>query len=251
MTLVRKETKDGHSYRLDGRPVKGVTTLLSKGFPKVLHYWSARCVAEFVADFPDEVEQMRTMGRGPMVAALKEVPWQKRDDAAIRGTEVHAWAEKVIYGNEHDIPDHLLPHVQGYVDFLDRFDVKPVLTERPIASRQWWYAGTPDLIATIGGVPWLLDNKTSADVYPDTAMQCAAYANAEFFLDEHGVEQPIPEVERLGVLHIRADGTDLYPVADPAHAWKCFQHVSFIAKQMDLIKQQITEPAYDPTELSA
>lgn len=248
--LVRKETKWGHSYRLDGRPVKGVTTLL-KAYPKVLHYWSARCVAEFVADFPDEVEQMRAMGRGPMVAALKEVPWQKRDEAAIRGTEVHYWAEKVIYGNEHDIPAHLLGHVQGYVDFLDRFDVKPILTERPVASRKWWYAGTFDLVAKIGDTVWMLDNKTSSGVYPDTSMQVAAYANAEFYTDDDGAEHPMPETERYGVLHVRGDGTDLYPVKDPEHAWKCFQHVQFVAKQMDAVKKQITEPIYDPKELTA
>jgi hypothetical protein len=30
-----------------------------------------------------------------MVAALKEIPWQKRDEAAIRGTDVHALAEPI------------------------------------------------------------------------------------------------------------------------------------------------------------
>lgn len=246
MTLVRKETKWGHSYRLDGKPVKGVTTLIGKGLPKVLQYWSARTVAEYVADNPEQVEVLREMGRAPMVAALKDVPWQKRDEAAIRGTEVHYWAEKVIYGNEHDIPEHLRGHVQGYVDFLDKFNVKPVLTERPVASRKWWYAGTFDLIADIGAHRWGLDVKTSASVYGDVSLQLAGYFNAEFYLADDGTEQPVPEVERMGVLHVRGDGTDLYPVRDPGHAWKCFQHVQFMAKQMDAIKDQITEPMYEP-----
>ncbi len=246
MTLVRKETKNGHTYRLDGRPCPGVTTLISKGLPKVLHYWSARCVAEFVADNPEEVEKLRGMGRAPMVAALKETPWQKRDEAAARGTHVHALAEELVHGREVDVPDHLLGHVEGYARFLDRFKVEPILTERPVASRRWFYAGTFDLIGTIGGVPWGLDVKTARGVYGETSLQLSAYFNAEFYMAEDGSEQPIPPVERMGILHVRGDGTDLYPVKDPAHAWKCFQHVQFVAKQVDAIKEQIGEPMYDP-----
>lgn len=251
MTLVRKETSWGHAYRLDGKPVKGVTTLINKGYPKpALPPWAARSVAEWVADNPDEVERLRAMGRGPMVSALKEIPWQKRDEAAIRGTDVHALAERVVHGHEVEVPDHLLGHVEGYARWLDRFKVEPILTERPVASRQWWYAGTFDLIANVGEPTWLLDVKTSTSVYGDVSMQLAGYARSEFFVDDEG-EHPIPQIDRLGVLHVRADGTELYPVKDPEHAWKCFQHVAWVAKQVDAIKAQITEPMYEPEEPAA
>ncbi|MBQ1164539.1 hypothetical protein KBZ21_41910, partial [Streptomyces sp. A73] len=32
-------------------------------------------------------------------------------------------------------------------------------------------------------------------IWGETALQLAAYARAEFYLDEHGIEQPIPHVD--------------------------------------------------------
>src|SRR5690606_40669257 len=74
VTLRRYETARGHWYKLDGVKVDGVTTLISQGLPKpALMYWSARVVAEYVADNLDQVVAMADMGRASLVAALKEV----------------------------------------------------------------------------------------------------------------------------------------------------------------------------------
>ena len=234
-----------HRYRLDGAWVPGVTTLIGKGLPKpALPYWAARTVAEWVADNPDLTEDLKRMGgRGPAVAYLKELPWQKRDEAAIRGTDVHALAEKVVNGEEVDVPEHLAAHVQGYVDWLDTTDLVPILTERPVASRQWQYAGTFDLIARMDGKVWLLDVKTSSDVYGSTALQLTAYGNAEFYLDQDNTEQPLPAVERYGVLHVTDYGTTLHylPADQNEAAWKDFLHVQFVGRRAKEIDTYLTE----------
>lgn len=238
-----------HSYRLDGKPCPGVTGLLSGGIPKpALTYWAARTVAEYVADHDAEVEQLRGMGRASMVAALKEVPWTQRDEAAAKGTEVHALADRLAHGEEVEVPDHIAGHVDGYVRFLDLWQPRTILTEFRCASRQWWYAGTGDLLAEIDGVVFCLDVKASRGVYGETASQTAAYSRSEFFMAEDGTEQPMPPVERLAVLHVREDGTDLLPVADPEAAWKTFLHAAWLAKQKDRIKAQIGEPMRHPSE---
>ena len=202
-----------HRYKLDGAWVPGVTTLIGKGLPKpALPYWSAKTVAEWVADNPDLTEDLKRMGgRGPAVAYLKELPWAKRDEAAIRGTDVHALAERLVHGEEVAVPEHLAAHVQGYVDWLDKSGAEALLTERPVASRQWRYAGTFDLIARMDGKVWLLDVKTSSGVYGSTALQLTAYGNAEFYLDQDNTEQPLPAVERYGVLHVTEYGTTSLP----------------------------------------
>lgn len=258
MTLVRRETKKGHTYALDGKPVKGVTTLISGGLPKPqLMYWSAKMVAEFVADNPDAIEVMRsTMGRESMVAALKGVPWDKRDEAAARGTDIHALADRIINGEAVDVPEAVAGAVQGYVDWLDAWKVEPIITERPCASRQWWYAGTFDAVLRFGrgelaGRTALLDWKTSKGVYGDTSMQLEAYARSEFYLDDHGSEQPIPEVDLTGVVHITPTGTDLYITRDREAAWKTFTHVQFVAKRTDDLKTQISEPTPAPMEAAS
>ena len=252
MTLTRYETRWGHSYKLDGKPVKGVTTLLNAGLPKpALTRWAAKTVAEWVADNPDDLDVLRRNGRGPLVDFLKAVPWQARDEAAVRGTEVHALGERLVHGDEVEVPEHLAAHVEGYVTWLDLWQPEPIWTERPIGSRKWWYAGTFDLIAKMCGQTWLLDIKTSRGVYGDTSLQLAAYANAEFLLDDDGKEQPLPPIDRLGVIHVTASGTELYPVADPAAAWKDALHVFWVAKGADRIKEQITDPMHEPQGATA
>lgn len=244
-----KFSPGNHSYRLDGKPVPGVTTLLNKGLPKpALTYWSAKMVAEYVADNESDVEALRRAGRGPMVAALKATPWQSRDTAAIRGTDVHALAENLIHGREVQVPDHLAPYVEGYVKWLDAWQPEAILTERPCGNRHWWYAGTFDVIYRLrDGRTILADNKTGSGVYGDAALQLAGYAGAEFYVDDAGDEQPLPAVDGLAVIHITANGTDLYEVADPEAAWKDFLHVAWVAKSVDRIKDQLSEPSGVPS----
>lgn len=249
MTLKRVETKRGHRYTLDGKSVPGVTTLLGKGLPKpALTYWAAKMVAEWVADRPAEVEQLRGMGRGPMVNALKGVPWEARDQAAIRGTDVHHLADRLIHGQEVEVPEHLTGHIEAYVAWLDAFEPEVILTERPVGSRKWWYAGTLDAILTLNGETWLVDWKTSGGVYGDSACQTAAYANADFYLDADGYEQPLPHIDRLGILHIRADGADLHPVTDADAAWKDALHIFWVGRAEDRIKAYLGEPMPAPSK---
>jgi hypothetical protein len=248
MTLVRTETKNGHSYKLDGKPVSGVTTLLGKGIPKPqLTYWAARTVAEYVADNPDAMNDLRAMGREPMIAALKATPWAARNKAGARGTDVHALAEAIIHGQEVEVPAHLMGYVNGYVTFIDDWKIEPILTERVVGSREWQYAGTFDAIVRIGAGPlhgqvMLLDWKTSTNVYGETACQLAAYANAEFYLDDDGNEVQMPPVDGLGVVHVQDGVTELYEVAAPGKAWEQFQNVVIAARTLDEIAKQISTP---------
>lgn len=225
-----------HRYRLDGRPVPGVTTLLNKGLPKpALTKWSAKVVAEYVADNEASVDSLRQMGRGPMVDALKAMPWQNRDDAALRGTDIHALAEALAHGEKVDVPESVSDAVTGYVTWLDQTQPEIVWTERPVANRLWWYAGKPDVVCVIKGETWLLDWKTARGVYGDNALQVVMYGNAEFSLTDDGYEEPMPHIDRYGVVHIQPDVTELYEVNDPDSAWKDALHVMWTAKAVDRI----------------
>lgn len=230
-----------HRYKLDGRWVPGVTTILGKGLPKpALVRWAAKTVAEFVADNADDVEVLRRMGRAPMVDALKSTPWQERDDAALRGTDIHDIAEKLVHGQTVDVPEQHQGAVDGYVRWLDAMNVEPIWTERPVASRKWQYAGKPDIICRIADQTWLLDWKTARGVYGDNALQVCAYGNAEFCATPDGGEEPLPHIDRYGVVHIQPDGTELHEVTDPAAAYKDFLHVLWVANAEGRIKDYLT-----------
>lgn len=241
-----------HRYFLDGKPVKGATTLMKMEKPFLVD-WAAKMVAEYVAGNPDEIRNMYdTMDSAQIAGALKVIHNVKRDSAALRGTEVHAIAERVVHGEAVEVAPYIASHVNGYVDWLDRFHVKPVLTERSVANRKHWYAGRFDLIADIAGTRWMLDDKTSNSIYGETGMQLAAYANAEFYVNDEDpdTEYPMPEgIERYGVLHITEAGTTLYPYDSSDLPFKLFLHVAFANKHLDAIKKFKLEPVYDLTEL--
>jgi len=229
-----------HSYVLDGKPVPGVTGIISKGLPKpALMYWSAKTVAEFVADNRSDVERFWEMGRGPMVAALKEMPWQKRDTAAVRGTDVHDLAEKLIHGEQVDVPEHLSGYVAVCVDFLDDWGLTPQITESPVASRKWNYAGTFDFIGKVkDGRTLIGDWKTSASgIWPETCLQLAAYRYAEFYVDADGKEQPMPQVDGAIGVHLREDGYSVYEMRADEEIHKAFLHIAFVARTAGEMKR--------------
>ena len=240
-------SEKAHRYTLDGRTVPSVTSLIGDGYPKpALPRWSARTVAEYAVANLDQIADMRARGGvGPTVDYLRGVPWQQARTAALRGTDIHALGERLVHGETVDVPDAYRGHVDGYVRWLDIWQPTPLFSERPLASRRWWFAGKPDLVAEMAGVTWLLDMKTSAKgVYGDAGLQLAAYAGAEFYVADSPtyVEEPMPRCERLGVLWVTDTDTVLREVVDPAAAWKDFLHVAWVARAKTRIDHYLSEP---------
>jgi hypothetical protein len=241
-----------HRYKLDGKWVPGVTTLIGKGLPKpALMYWSAKTVAEWVADNAPVADQLAELGgRGPAVAFLKELPWQKRDTAAVKGTDVHDLAEKLAHGEEVDVPDHLTGYVKAAVAFLDDWQFQPTLTERACASRKWRHAGKFDGIGTIAdGRTALIDWKTSkSGIYGETSLQLAAYAHSEFYIDDAGTEHAMPKVDvGLGVW-LTPDGYEAYEMNITEDAYKAFLHVQYVANTADKLKSWKSDALSAPTQ---
>lgn len=250
-----------HRYKMsdaEGKllPVTGATTLLGGGIPKpALVYWAGKMVAEFVRDNPLEVDRLR--GTEDMVKELAKVPGKVRDTAGVRGSEIHALAERIINGEEVDVPDEHLAEVTGYVEFLDTWDITPVLTEVSVGNRTHWYAGRLDLVCTsphlADGAPVLVDLKTSNGVYGETALQTAAYASAEFYVldDDPDTEIPLPEIAATYVAHITPAGTHLYPLCRDreqiAAAQTMFLAAAYTAKTTKARDGFITEPLPAPT----
>jgi hypothetical protein len=246
--------KPTHWYQIDGRKADGVTTVLKNTVPKpALINWAPKVVAEWVADHPEEIAAMADWNRDKVVNELKGKPWEQRDAAGNRGTEVHALAERLVKGEEVAVPEELSGYVESYVKFLDEWQPKPVLVEAVVASRKWTLAGTLDLVADLpNGERALMDLKTSKGVYPETALQCAAYRWCEIYLDGDGNEQSLSAlgVNASYVVHVRADGYDVRPLDTSEDVWKVYQHLIWLSRRMgDAMKPWLgaAEPA--PTEV--
>ena len=167
-----------------------------------------------------------------MVNALRETPWQKRDDAAKRGTELHLYAEQLLNGDEIELDDDdpLLPVVENAAAFLDDWQIDPILVEAAVASRTHKYAGTADLFAhyvnphTGERGTAIFDWKSSKGIYPEFAYQLTAYRYADF-AGLKGEEQPVPPVDKAFGVHIRADGYDVIPLKSDREVFDEFIHI--------------------------
>ena len=229
----------GHSYTLDGSPVMGVTTILSKGYPKpALVGWAAREVAEFVAGRREVLTQLNDE---ELVDLCKGAPYRTRDAAANRGTEVHKLAERLARGDEVDVPEEVAGHVDAYLAFLEAFKPSAALVERPVFNRKYRYGGTMDMLARTDEMGWtLFDIKTSGSgIYGDIALQMAAYGNAEVYIDSDGDEQPMPEVDSYAAIWVRADGYSVYPIDVTEKEFKAFLYVQQIAFWLEHRSDQV------------
>lgn len=236
----------GHHYLLDGRKVPGVTTIISNGLPKpALINWAANVTADYAVDHWDELS---TEGPAKRLALLKKARYDDRDQAANRGTQVHGLAEKLIQGEEVEVPDPLAGHVESYMRFLDDWNPQHVLVEGVVFNRRQRYAGTLDLVADIPGLGrGLWDVKTNrSGPFGEVALQLAAYRYAEFYIDDDLTEHPMPEVEHCGVIWVRADGYELVPVTAGEAQFRSFLYVAqcaqFADTARDLIGEALTPP---------
>jgi hypothetical protein len=205
-----------HRYFLDGKPIPGVTTILGVLDKPAIPKLAAGQVAEYVADNPDGVETLRGLGRGPMIQALKGIPWETRDSAGRRGNVLHDYAEQILHGKEVEVEDEHVPVIEHAIAFMEDWHVEPLLIEAPVASREHWWAGTLDLIATyrhpVTGHEGtaIFDWKSGKALYPEYAWQLNAYAHAEF-TGLRGDEKPLPATDAAFGVQIRPDGYDVAP----------------------------------------
>lgn len=249
--IVRRNYGRGHGYKdANGVKVPGVTTLISNGLPKpALIEWAADAVAAHAIDHWDEIAALPLSER---MKRLKKAHRAVSSAAAIRGTKLHALATALVAGDEVTVPDESAALVDSYVQFLDDWDPAPVTTEAPCVSYRHGYAGTLDLIADLPGIGRaLLDIKTGKAVYGDVALQLAAYRYADVY---QGDKQPdgtvpefaMPEVQFVGVVHVRDDGYDVVPVEAGPAEHRDFLYVAQVAAFAERARDLVGEPLTIP-----
>lgn len=239
--------KSGHRYIVDGKNYagRGVTTLIGAGAPKpALVGWAARVTAEAAVYGREDWLPLAEKGRErAAVELLKESRWESTNEAATRGTEVHDLAARLAGGETVDVSETTEGLVDAYLAFRDDFRPTNELVERMVVNRTHVYAGTFDLVADLEGWPHptedrpyrpLIDLKTSGGIYPETALQIAAYRHAESMLPgleaDPEDEEPMVETDGGAVLHLRSDGTyELRPIESGEREFRTFLYVAQVA----------------------
>lgn len=230
MSLARRNAGSGHSYKVDGEPMPGVTTILKQLPSPGLTKWAAETTANYAVDNWAELDELRPSER---LARLNRARHDALNRAGVRGTKVHKLAEPLVIGGKPEtIPEDLAPHVESYREWLELFRPDPVAVELVLANREVGYCGTADLVAYMMGQIWLLDLKTKqSGIWRETALQCCAYARAETYaIPGDETEHPLAElgIERVGAVWIRGDGCDLYPLDGGEDNWDYFQHLAWL-----------------------
>lgn len=251
--IRRKNTAKGHYYvDADGARVPGVTTIIGDGLPKpALVNWAAETTAKAAIDEWDALTKLKPSFR---LDKLKAARWAEKDAAAKRGTEIHRLAELAVAGEPVEPPDELLGYVEAYVRFLDAFKVSPVHVEFSVASYQYGYAGTGDLIADldiprVGKKRLLIDLKSSkSGIFGETALQLSAYRYADALLLGDS-EVPMPEVDDCAAVHIRGDAADLIPVTTSPEILLDFLYVQQVAR-FNKVSRDLVGAPISPTRPS-
>lgn len=223
--------KPTHYYvDANDKRIPGVTTILNEGLPKpALINWAANATAEAAVNRWDELSDMGVADR---LKVLKKARYEDRDAAAKRGTEVHALAEKLLLGQEVQVPDELRGHVEAYVQFLDDWNPTPVLTEVTVISYRHGYAGTLDMVMDADNRRILADIKTTrSGIYGETALQLAAYRYADNYINpETGGEEAMPAVDDTWAIWVRGDGYSVIPLDTSESVFDDFRRVAAVAR---------------------
>lgn len=174
-----------HEYRLDGRKLPSVTSIIRPIAP------------DFSAIPPHVLERKRAIG-----------------------TAAHLACELDDLGelDEESLDPILVGYLQAWRGFKDATGAIVIANERRLYHPRLNYAGTLDRLLSIGGNLWLVDLKTSADPVPSYGVQLAAYAE----LLKASDAQLVPQEPRRASLHLRDDGTHkLHEFKNP-NDWPAF-----------------------------
>lgn len=253
VTAIRVSQQTGRNARLyeleftDGvqtwrEPLWSVTTLLKALDKPALVYWAAREVA--AAAFKDREHldsDLKRFGEREAVYQLSQAPWSRREKAADVGTAVHALIDAHVRGTEpphldDDVREKAGRHFDQFRRFEDAYRPEWRGAEMTVVHPDHGWAGTLDELAEIGSRGLgLIDvkntnpagkKKDQPGVWPEHALQCAAYAHGALIVPNRDVWEepvPMPPVEWGAVLWLAEDRYALVEVDVSDEAYRAFR----------------------------
>lgn len=208
-------------YSWKGESYWSVTTILSVVPKPALLPWGMKAVATAAVDNLHIVNAMAEKSKDDAIDWLKGAPYRTRNRAADLGSRVHDACEAYRLGKPMPTWDaEVAGRMAFFIQWLEHYQPEFLAVEASVYNRTEQYAGTLDAIVRIGGQTLVLDYKTArTGIYPEVALQLAAYRNAEFIGLPDGSEAPMPKVDGAAALWIRdiADGDFLpeyFPYVD-------------------------------------
>lgn len=182
-----------HGYKLDGKYVPRVTTILSVIAKPALLVWARREALKLVRSGLEphvgkSVEMTQAFIDELITKADKE-PDRIKDEAANVGTRAHKAIDQIIRGEKPELTTDIIPCVESFMEWKKQSGLELLPGEIKVASKIHGYAGTLDGIARRGKNLVLTDWKTSNGIWPEYAYQVAAYAEAYTEISNEEIEE--------------------------------------------------------------
>lgn len=226
-------------------------------------------------DYPDglqgaELEEAKAKSRQAAIDFLTGARFRTSTRASIKGSHVHEAIEAYKLGRPYPgVPEAAKPWYDAFLRMLDQH--KPIFlqTEARVFNRERRYAGTLDTIGVWPSLaeatkpdgspafpkPWkdergpvlLGDYKTGkgpqkGGVWPESALQESAYANAEFIAGPEGSEFPMPELDGAIIIHLQPGWYELVQVDIGEDVFRAFLYAYEIARWQELTSKNAVGP---------
>lgn len=170
------KAKAHQRYKVDGKPVPGVTTVIGLRAKPALVKWANNLglAGVDVTKFTDDKASIGTLAHQMILDHFME---RKTDTSDYTPNQVDAAENSLL----------------SFFEWEKGKTITPVLIEAPLTSTIG-YGGTIDLYAVIDGVRTLVDFKTGSGIYDEHYYQLAAYKN---LILEAG--QPVDQARILNI----------------------------------------------------
>ena len=169
---------------LDGKPMTGVTTVLSVIAKPALIPWAVKMATDYIKTNCKQDDLMRYLVNLADLEAAKSAHRKKKEEAGEKGQDVHKLAEDIIKQAIKDdgyLPPSLVSEdtqIQHFIDWAKNNSIKFVESEKQMYCDKdgLFVAGTVDLVFEKDCKTYIGDIKTYAKLWDRTPMlQCAAY----------------------------------------------------------------------------
>lgn len=227
-----------------GEKAPGVTSILNTLPKPFLKPWASKLTAEAavraiatsgtytdskgnfydLAAEPDWLTPMVEADPAAAIDFLKKAADRFTKKRADEGTAAHGVFESLLWGRPLG---KVTPTMEAYARQFDALltaigGVDTLRTEDTVWSEKHNYAGSFDALGGVQGELAWIDNKTTADVHAEVAIQLSAYAHADYVLDAAtGDTCVLPEAQRGLVFHVKPDMWAVYeaPIGDDVFAY--------------------------------
>lgn len=155
----------------------------------------------------------------PVAFDYDAIPAHILQHAAARGTAVHLATEFYDDGDldEDSVDPEILPYVEAWRLFRKDSGFVVERSEVRVHSPKHQYAGTVDCIGSIRGRRVMVEKKTTATLWPSTAIQVTAYYKAHNETAAHA-----ERVRSACSVWLRCDGTYRFDAYDVGDHWAAF-----------------------------